>query len=167
VALAALTAGITAASVSSTTASVAAAVTGAAAVVLLGAGAALRAPVLVAPAAAFLGAGYAIGSAVDGGATDLEAPLVGAALLLTCELAYWSHELRTTSPDEPGAAPRRAAWLALLAAAAYLAGAVVLASADLVRVEGIAVETIGALAAAIVVGGVVVLARGGRATEQG
>jgi hypothetical protein len=156
--LAAAAAAGTALAASDGAAGLAAALIGTPAVLLLAAALVLRAPVLVAPSVALLGAAYAVGRVVDGGAVDLHAPLLGAALLLGCELAYWSHELRTTSPDEPGALHRRVAWLAVLGVCAYLAGLALLALADLVRVEGIAVETLGVLAAAGMVAGAIVLA---------
>lgn len=126
------------------------------------AGLALRLPVLVAPAAALLGVGYTVARVADGGAVDLHAPLLASGLLLTCELAYWAHELRTTSPDEPGMAPRHVAWLALLGIGAYLTGLAVLALTDLVRVEGVAIEALGAAAAAAVIAGLVLVARAGQ-----
>ena len=107
----------------------------------------LALPTLVVPGAALVGGGYTILLAVDGGRLDRNAPVVAAALLLSCELAYWAHELRTTSPDEPGARARRAAWLATLVLLALLLGASLLAVVDLARVEGIAVELLGAAAA--------------------
>jgi hypothetical protein len=117
-------------------------------------------PALVAPAAAALGAGYAVVVAANGGSLDLAAPLVAVALLLTCELAYWSHELRSTSPDEPGARALHAAWLALLALGSLVPGAALLVLAGVAQVSGIAVEAAGALAAAAAVAAVVTLARG-------
>ena len=122
----------------------------------------VRAPVLVAPAAAALGAAYAVARAIDGGAPDLQAPLVGVALLITCELAYWAHELRMTAPDEPGARARRLAWLATLGVVSLLPGVALLGLADLVRIEGIAVEAVGTLSAAALVLGLVLVARGSR-----
>jgi hypothetical protein len=135
---------------------------GGCAVLLLAAGLVLRAPVLVAPAAAMLGAAYAVSRAVDGGALDLQAPVMAVALLLVCELGYWAHELRTTSPDEPGARARRVAWLALLGVATFVPSVGLLALSDLLRVEGIAVEAAGAAAAACLIGAVLVLANVGR-----
>jgi hypothetical protein len=118
-----------------------------------------RRPGFVAPAAGLLGAAYAVSVAADGGPADLESPLVGAALLLACELGFWAHELRTTARDEPGARAQRLAWLAVLGALAIVPGAAVLAVADVVRLEGIAVEAVGALAACALVAGAVVVAR--------
>ena len=107
-----------------------------------------------------MGAAYAIALVADGDGVDLQAPLVGAALLIVCELGYWSHELRATAPDEPGARSARVAWLALLGAISILPGVALLAAADLVRVEGIAVEAVGALAAGGLLVGLVALTRG-------
>lgn len=119
-------------------------------------------PGLVAPAAAALGAGYAVVVAADGGPLDLAAPLVAVALLLVCELAYWSHELRVTSPDEPGARALHAAWLALLALCSLVPGAALLVLAGAARVSGVGVEAAGALAAGAAVAAIVLLARGAR-----
>jgi hypothetical protein len=141
-------------------AAVGTAAVGGVAVLLLASGLALRWPVLVAPSAAGLGCAYAIGSVADGGPVDVHAPLVGVALLLTCELGYWAHELRTTSPDEPGARPRHVAWLALLGLATFVPAVALLALADLLRVEGIAFEVAGTAAAATLIGTVLVLAKG-------
>lgn len=116
-------------------------------------------PGLVAPAAAALGAGYAVVVAAEGGPLDLSAPLVAVALLLVCELAYWSHELRVTSPDEPGARALHAAWLALLALGSLVPCTALLVLAGAAPVSGIAVEAAGTLAAAAAVAAVVMLAR--------
>jgi hypothetical protein len=110
--------------------------------------AALLRPALVALGAALVGAGYAVLLAVDGGTLDRDAALVAAGLLLACELAYWAHELRTTSPDEPGARARRVAWLAGLVLLTLLLGATLVALVDLARVEGVAVDALGVVAAA-------------------
>jgi hypothetical protein len=122
----------------------------------------LPAAALVAPAAAFLGAAYASALALGGDGPDVGAALVAAALLLVCELGYWSHELRTTAPDEAGDAPRRAGWLAGLAAVAFLVCAALLGVTDAVRVSGQAVDVAGVLLAAAGVAGVVLLVRGSR-----
>ena len=119
-------------------------------------------PSLVAPAAAVLGAGYAVVVAVNGSSLDLAAPVVAVALLLMCELGYWSHELRATSPDEPGARALHAAWLALLALGCLVPGAALLVLAGAARLSGVAVEAAGALAAGGAVAAVVMLARGAR-----
>jgi hypothetical protein len=127
-------------------------------VLLLAAAMLARVPVLVAPAAAALGAAYAVTVARDA-SPDLEAPLAGVALLIVCELGYWVQELRTTAPDEPGAAARHLAWIGVLGVAGFLPGVVLLALPDVLRVEGIAVEAAGALAIAALLAGLLLLAR--------
>jgi hypothetical protein len=84
---------------------------------------------------------------VDGDRLDRGAPLVGALLLLICELGYWSHELRTTSPDELGARARHVAWLCLLGLGTLVAGVALEIAAELARVEGVAIDAVGAAAA--------------------
>jgi hypothetical protein len=159
VALAAATGAAVALRTDDSVAAAAAGGLGAVAVLTLAAGLVLRRPALVAPSAAILGTGYAIGSVSDGGPLDLNAPLVGVALLLTCELGFWAVELRTTSPDEPGAHAKRVAWLALLGLGTFLPAVALLALADLLQVQGIAVEVAGAVAAAALIATVLFLAR--------
>jgi hypothetical protein len=107
----------------------------------------VRLPVVVGACAVALGSGYALVVVVDGDGIDRGAPLVGALLLLVCELGYWSHELRTTSPDEPGARARHVAWLCALVLGTLAAGVALEVIAELVRVEGVATDVLGAAAA--------------------
>jgi hypothetical protein len=102
---------------------------------------------LVAAPAALVGGAYAAALAIDGGGVDLAAPLVAAGLLLTCELAFWAHELRRTSPDEPGGRSGHAAWLSLLTLGALAVGTGLVTLVDVARTDGIAVEVVGAAAA--------------------
>jgi len=102
---------------------------------------------LVAAPVALVGGAYAAALAIDGSGVDLTAPLVAAGLLLTCELAFWAHELRTTSPDEPGGRSAHAAWLSLLTLGALAVGAGLVTLVDVARTDGIAVELLGAAAA--------------------
>ncbi len=104
-------------------------------------------PQLVVVAAALVGGAYAASLAIEADGVDLAAPLVAAGLLLACELAFWAHELRTTSPDEPGLRGLRAAWLSLLTLGTLGVGAGLVTLADIARVDGLAVEAIGAAAA--------------------
>ena len=108
---------------------------------------AARLPQLVAGAAVLLGGAYAASLSIGDDGVDLAAPLVAAGLLLACELAFWAYELRTTSPDEPGLLALRAAWLSLLGLGALAVGAVVVTLVGVARVEGLAVEAVGAAAA--------------------
>ncbi len=104
-------------------------------------------PQLVVAAAALVGGAYAASLAIEADGVDLAAPLVAAGLLLSCELAFWAHELRTTSPDEPGLRGLRAAWLSLLTLGALGMGAGLVTLVDVARVDGLAVEAAGAVAA--------------------
>ena len=72
---------------------------------------------------------------------------VAAALLVVGELVGWSRELAATTRDEPGGAWRRPAWIAALGIGALLLVWALLALVDLVRVEGLAVEAVGAACA--------------------
>jgi hypothetical protein len=95
-------------------------------------------------------AGLGVGYAVTLGGTDLDrrVPLYAAGLLITAELAYWALQLRDGAPDEPGMAPRRAIGLLITAAAALVAGSLLVTVAQFPLRGGLAVEGIG-LAAAV------------------
>jgi hypothetical protein len=77
-----------------------------------------------------LGAAYATRLALDDPSLDTGAPLFGAGLLLTAELAYWSLEERDGAVAEPGEQLRRLALVVGLALGALAAGAGLLAIAD-------------------------------------
>jgi hypothetical protein len=117
------------------------------ALALLALGLVVRAPQLAAGAVALVGGGYAAGLAADGAPLDTRAPLYAAALLLTCELALWSHALRTSTPGEAGMIARHAAWLGLLVLAALAVGAGLIALVDVARTDGAAIDALGAAAA--------------------
>jgi hypothetical protein len=117
------------------------------ALVLLAAGLTLRRPVAVPLALLSLGGGYGALLAVQGPALDGRAPVVAAGLFLVGELAYWSLELREAVADEPGAHVRRLALLATLALGALAVGAGLLAVVDAGEREGLALETLGVVAA--------------------
>jgi hypothetical protein len=128
-------------------ASLTAGIAGAAGVLLLALVLLLGLVQLVSAPAALVGGAYAAALAIDGSTVDLAAPLVAAGLLLACELAFWAHELRTTSPDEPGGRSSHAAWLSLLTLGALVVGAGLVTLVDVARTDGIAVEIVGAAAA--------------------
>jgi hypothetical protein len=107
----------------------------------------VRVPAAVGACGILLGAAYALAVAADGGPLDRGAPLAGAMLLLVCELGYWSHELRTTSPDEPGARARHVAWLSLLVLGTSCAGVVLVVVSELAKLEGVAIDVVGGVAA--------------------
>jgi hypothetical protein len=104
-------------------------------------------PQLVAASAALVGGGYAASLAIGEGGVDLAAPLVAAGLLLTCELAFWAHDIHATSPDEPGLRGLHAAWLSLLTLGTLAVGVALVTLVDVARLDGLAVEALGAAAA--------------------
>ncbi len=134
-------------STESPAARVTAAALGTSGVVVLAVVLLLGLPQLVAVAAALVGGGYAASLAIGEGGVDLAAPLVGAGLLLACELAFWAHDIRATSPDEPGLRSLHAAWLSLLTLGTLAVGAALVTLVDVARVDGLAVEALGAAAA--------------------
>lgn len=120
----------------------------AAAVVLLGAGLALRRAgavpwALLLAAAAYL-AGRAGSSAVDG-----RAALVGVLLLVAAELAIWSCEEHPRIRPERDVVTRRLALLAALVAAAVVVDVLLLAASGLVASRGTAVAIVGTAAAVV------------------
>lgn len=116
---------------------------------LLGAAATAAASVRPAALAVALpasAAAYALLLTIDDPPLDSRAAGVAAALLVVGELSGWARELAGTT-DEPGGAWRRPAWIAAAGAGALALAWVVVAVADVARVEGLAVEAVGALAA--------------------
>jgi hypothetical protein len=114
---------------------------------------------LVPIAAALAGGLYGIELAIADAPLDVAAPAVAAALLLCTELAYWSLEERTHWRGDPGGGVRRAALVALLGAGAFVVAAIVLAVVDAVRARGLALDLLGAAAAATVLATVLIVAR--------
>ena len=109
--------------------------------------AALAWPVVLGPALATSASAYAALLAIDDPPLDGRAAGVAATLVVTGELVGWSRELATTSLDEPGGAWRRPAWIATLGIGTLFLVWALLAVVDLARVDGIAVEALGVLAA--------------------
>lgn len=99
-------------------------------------------PALIASAGA-----YAVLLAIDEPPLDARAAGVAAALLAIGELVGWARELAATTRDEPGNAWRRPVWIAGAGIGAVGLVTVLVAVVDLARVEGLAIEVIGALAA--------------------
>ena len=111
-----------------------------------------------------LGGMYALQLAIDDEPLDASAPLVAAGLLLTAELAYWSCEERDGVRAERGETLRRVGLLAGLAVASVLLATTLLALVDAVRTQSLALDVLGAAAAAGTLVLVVLLAR--RATSE-
>jgi hypothetical protein len=133
-------------------------VTGAALLALVAALVLARAA-LVPIAAMLVGGLYGAELAIDDAPLDVAAPAVAAALLLAVELAYWSIEERYRWKGDAGEGARRAAVVALLGAGAFLVAAALLAIVDAVRAEGLALDLVGATAAAAVLVAVLIVSR--------
>ena len=114
---------------------------------------------LIPPSITLVGGAYAAELAIDDATLDLAAPLVAVGLVLAAELAYWSLDERVRTTGDPGEGLRRAALVALGAAATLVLGAALLALVDEIRARGLALDLIGVLAAVAVVVTVVVAAR--------
>lgn len=118
---------------------------------------------LVPVAIALVGGCYAAQLALDDAPLDAAAPVLAAGLLVAAELAYWSLEERERIPGDAGDGLRHVPVVALLGIGALLAGALLLALVDLVRAKTLALDVLGAAAAAAILA-VVVLA--GRAPSR-
>jgi hypothetical protein len=85
--------------------------------------------------------------AIDEPPLDTRAVGVSAALVVVGELVGWARELGSSTRDEPGGAWRRPIWITGAAVVALGLSWTLLALVDGVRVEGLAYEAVGALAA--------------------
>jgi len=126
------------------------------ATVVLALGLVAAIPSLVPLSAVLLAAGYGSALAIEHRQLDLGAAVVAAGLLLLCELAFWSLELRAAIAADPGSRLLRLAFLLGLAAAAVAACGLVLAAVDLAATGGLLIEIVGALAAVAAIGLLVV-----------
>ena len=116
-------------------------------------------PSLVPVAVALAGGIYALELAIDDVPLDVAAPAVAVGLLLAAELAYWSLDERERAVGDPGEGLRRAAYAVLLGVATLVIAGVLLALVDGVRARGLALDLVGAVAAAAVLVTVLVTAR--------
>ncbi len=115
---------------------------------------------LVPAAAALVGGLYGVELAIADAPLDVAAPAVAAGLLVAVELAYWSIEERERWKGDPGEGLRHASFVAVVAVGAFLAATAILAVIDVVRARGLAVDLLGALAAASVLVAILVFGRG-------
>jgi hypothetical protein len=106
-----------------------------------------------------LGGMYGVQLALDDVPPDLAAPIVAVALFVTAELAYWSLEEVAGANPEPGERLRRIALVSGFAVAALLVAATLLALVDAVQTGGLAIDVLGAAAAAATLIAVVLFAR--------
>jgi hypothetical protein len=117
---------------------------------------------LVAPGLVALLLAYATSLvARDSAALDPVAPVVGGALLVVAELAYWSVELRGKEPEDRAVVVRRLATLAALTAGAIGLGAAVLAATALPAGGGLVWNVVGVAAAVAALALIARLASGG------
>jgi hypothetical protein len=121
---------------------------------------AVPAPILV------LGGMYATQLVVDDVSLDPSAAVVAAGLLVTAELSYWSLDERDRVVGEAGEGARRLAYVAAIGALAAVVSLALLTLADAIRAQGLALDLLGALAAAAAVVGAWALARRGVETER-
>jgi hypothetical protein len=120
-------------------------------------------PLTLGPALAALGGAYAALLLVDEPPLDTRAAGVATALVVVGELVGWARELAGATRDEPGNAWRRPVWIAGVGMGALALAWAVLAVADLARVEGLAIEAVGAVAALAAL----VIVRRGTAPPEG
>ena len=109
---------------------------------------------------ALLGALYATQLRVDDAQLDGSAAVFAAGLVVTAELGYWSLEERVRIETEPGEWLRRLAFVALLGVGSALVAEALLVLADAVHANGLGADVTGAAAAALVLVGIALLARG-------
>ena len=115
---------------------------------------------LIPAAMVVVGGVYAIQLAIDDAGLDGAAPVFAAGLLVTAELAYWSLEESERVPGDAGDGLRHAAVVAALGVGALLVASVLLSLVDAVSTRGLAVDLLGAAAAAAALFAVVFVARG-------
>jgi hypothetical protein len=121
------------------------------AIVVLSVGLALRRPALFFWSLALLGGNYALWLALGTHAIDQRAPIVGAGLLLTAELAFDSLEPEVGRPEATAVLARTIA-VALTVLGGAGVGAVILAVSSIPLSGGVAVTALGAAAAVLALG---------------
>ena len=114
---------------------------------------------LVPVAVALVGGTYAVELAIDDARLDVWVPVIALGLLIAAELGYWSLDERCRAPGDAGQGLRRAALVALGGVAAVVVAGGLLVLVDAVRARGLALDLLGALAAAAVLAIVFVAAR--------
>jgi hypothetical protein len=134
---------------------------GAPAPLLLLAGVAARWSGALAVGIAVLGAQQAVRLALGHDALDEWAPLLGGALLLCGELAWWSIEPRIPAWSQPGLALRRVATILALCLVGTGLGALLLVAAGSSLSGGVPLELAGILAATAAVAVLAWVARRG------
>jgi hypothetical protein len=114
---------------------------------------------LVPVAVALVGGTYAVELVIDDAPLDVSVPVIALGLLLAAELAYWALDERCRAPGDAGQGLRRATLVALGGVAAVVVAGGLLVLVDAVRTRGLALDLVGALAAAAVLATVLVAVR--------
>jgi hypothetical protein len=135
------------------------------ALLVLVAALALELPRLVPVALVLLGGLYGAQLAVDDAGVDAAAVLLAGGVFLTAELAYWSLEEQAGARTAPGELLRRLATVIGFALGALPLGAALLLLVEGVRTRGLAVDVLGAAAAAATLIAVALFARGQRRAD--
>lgn len=118
------------------------------AVLLVTAGLAVGSPSALGFGLAALGADYAVLFVAEGGALDRFTPAYAAGFMLVAELGFWSIEGRVPAWSEPAVAEWRLARLvAACVAAAALSAFVLVVAAAATGTGGLALESLGVVAA--------------------
>lgn len=120
---------------------------------------------LVPASVALVGGAYATRLALDDPPLDIRVAALAVLLLLAAELAYWSLEEAHDVSTDSGEAWRRLAVVVGFGAVALVGAAGVLALVDAVRARGLAVDLVGAAAAAAALLALVLAGRGGTASR--
>jgi len=107
-----------------------------------------------------LGGLYAAQLSVDDVSLDRSASVFAAGLIVTAELGYWSLEEREHVESDPGEALRHLVTVAVLGFASLLVAEALLALSDAARARGLALDIVGAAAAATALLLIVFLSRG-------
>jgi hypothetical protein len=117
-------------------------------VVLFALGLAVRSAGTLGLGLAVIGAGYAVLFVAEGESLDRFTPAFAAGLMLVAELGFWSIEPRIPAWSEPAVAEWRLAGIAgACVGAAVLAALALVAAAGATGTGGLAVESLGVVAA--------------------
>jgi fucose 4-O-acetylase-like acetyltransferase len=136
------------------------------AIAALGVAVALGWSVLVPASLVIVSGVYAVQLTVDDAGLDASVAPFAAGLYLTAEFAYWSLEERAMLNGDPGEGLRRLAIVAMLGITAFVVAVVLVALADVVRARGLALDLLGAAAAASALLAVLLAARDGGRTGE-
>jgi len=121
---------------------------GAGSVALLAFGLAVPSPPALVGSFVGIAASWSLSAWTRGSGAPGGTILAAAGIFVAAELAYWSLEERGTIGTDPGESLRHVGVVTLLALGGLVAGSALLAVADIARTDGVAVDLLGATAAA-------------------